>query len=493
MRERIQAELSDFLKKDVLLPALLREYETGFNEMILLNKAYAIMLATENMIDKATAKIILEGLEKVRQELKPEDLDARYEEIYYNVEQALFKRIGIEVGGKLHTGRSRNDIYATMTRMQVRRSLWQILESVIALQEILVSIAWENLDTVITGYTHMRPAQPITLAHYYTAVSNALRRDFKRLKNAYRNTNVSPYGAAALAGTGFPVHRQLLVDLLGFEKILINSLDAVGARDYILEAEAAFTIMMANVSRVVHDLHMWATDEFGILELGGEIAISSSIMPQKKNPVSLELAEAKAAHSAGAFISTFSVLKNSSFSFCMDLAESLVFYWEAHSQVLQSLGSLLETLKYATINKEKALERAKNNFSTVTSLADYLAVNFDIPFSKAHDIVGNMVAKVIDEGSFIDGIKSSLLLETSKRILEKELYVSDSKIQKVLDPYENIQSKKTLGSPRKDSVESMLGEANRYIDQEKAWLKEEMERVEQAYTRIEDEENLIRQ
>ena len=171
MRERIQAELSNFLKKEVLAPALIREYNTGFNEMILLNKVYAIMLMKENIIDRKSVKIIIMGLEKVRQELKPQHLDAKYEEIYYNIEQALFKNIGVEVGGKLHTGRSRNDIYATMTRMQVRRSLWEVIERVIALQETLIKIASENLETVITGYTHMKPAQPITLAHFFVAVT----------------------------------------------------------------------------------------------------------------------------------------------------------------------------------------------------------------------------------------------------------------------------------------------------------------------------------
>jgi len=491
MRERIQAELSNFLKKEVLAPALVREYNTGFNEMILLNKVYAIMLMKENIIDRKAVKIILAGLEKVRQELKPQHLDAKYEEIYYNIEQALFKNIGVEVGGKLHTGRSRNDIYATMTRMQVRRSLWEVIERVIALQETLIKIASENLETIITGYTHMKPAQPITLAHFFVAVTNALSRDFERLKNAYRTTNMSPYGAAALAGTSFPINRQLLMELLGFEKILINTLDAVGARDYVLEVEAAFTIMMANVSRVAHDLYIWATDEFGIIELGGEIAFSSSIMPQKKNPETLEFAEAKAAHSAGAFISTFAAHKNSSFSFCMDLVESLVMYWEAHSQVLQSLGLLLETIKYSKINKERALECAKKNFSTVTALADYLVVKFDIPFSKAHDIVGNMVAKVISEGSSTEGIKSFLLQQTSKNILGKELKVSDEEIQRVLDPSENIESKKVPGSPRKDSVKAMLNEANRYIRNEKIWLKDEVKRVELAYAVIKDEEMKI--
>lgn len=491
MRERIKAELSEFFKREVLLPALVREYNTGFNEMILLNKAYAIMLVKEGIIDRNQARQILGGLEQVRQELKPEDLDPKYEEIYYNIEHALFERIGVEVGGRLHTGRSRNDIYATMTRMQVRRSLWAVLERLIALQEVSIKTASDNLDTIITGYTHMKPAQPITLAHYYLAVSDALNREFERLSNAYRTTNKSPYGAAALAGTGFPVNRQLLCELLGFEGIVTNSLDAVGARDFILEVESAFTIMMVTISRIAHDHYLWATDEFGILELGGEISGSSSIMPQKKNPEPLELAEAKAAHSLGAFVSTCGALKNSSFSFCMDLVESLVLYWEAHSQVLQTIGLLLETIKFSRINKEKALEQSRRNFSTATGLADYLFAHFGIPFSKAHSIVGGMIAHVIDEGLNIEGMSGALLREISQSMLGEKLELSDQEIQRVIDPCENVQSKKTVGSPSKASLEKMLEEAHRYIQIEKTCLKKEINRVAQGYARIEDEERKI--
>lgn len=484
MRKRIQAELTDFFKNEVLLPIILDDYENGFHEMILLNKAYGIMLAKEKIIDRKTAKIILEGLDQVGQGLKPEDLDGKHEDIYFNVEQALFKRVGVEVGGKLHTGRSRNDIYATMVRMQVRRSLWEILKRVIDFQEILIKKASENVDTIITGYTHMKPAQPITVAHYYLAASNVLNRDFERLKNAYRGTNISPYGAAALAGTGFPINRQLLCELLGFEKLLTNSLDCVGSRDFLLEVESAFSIMMVNISRIAHDLYIWSTDEFGILELAGEVSLSSSIMPQKKNPDPLEFAEAKAAHSVAAFVSAFTALKNTPFSFCMDLLEALVLYWKTRSQVLQSLGLLLETIKFSTINKERALERAKNNFSTVTALADYLVVKFDISFAQAHDIVGSMVAKVIDEGSGIDGMTGSLLNGISKRVVRKELHVSDKEIQKTLDPYENVQSKKVIGGPGRDSVETMLTQASRYLAAERRWLKREMDRVEQAYEKM---------
>jgi len=282
--ERIQSEISDFYANEVLLPATLMEYDHGFKEMILLNRAHAIMLAEEKIIEKEAARTILKGLDKVWRELKREDLDGAYEELYFNVQKALFDRIGMGVGGKLHTGRSRNDIYATFTRMEVRRSLWSIMQRVIDLQETLVTGAAEEIDTVITGYTHNKPAQPITIGHFYLAASSALSRDFIRLQNAYRCTNLSPYGSVALAGTGFAINRARQCELLGFEKLVTNSLDAVAARDFILEAEGAFTIMMTNLSRVTHDLFVWSTDEFGVYVPGAPVSLISSIMPQKKKP-----------------------------------------------------------------------------------------------------------------------------------------------------------------------------------------------------------------
>jgi argininosuccinate lyase len=408
------------------------------------------------------------------------------------LEHAFFAIVGREVGGRLHTGRSRNDIYATLVRMEVRKSLWEVLQKNIDVQGALLKQAMEQRDVVITGYTHTQPAQPITVGHYGTAVLQALRRDFGRLQSAYRTTNMCPYGAAALAGTIFPVNRQRLSDLLGFEGVLINSLDCVGARDYILEAEAASAIMMVTISRLAQDLYLWATEEFGLLEIGGEIAISSSIMPQKKNPISLELAKAKASHILGAFVSSASVLRNTPFSLCMDLFETPTMYWEARRQTLQALELIVETLRYSRIRKDRALERAKQNFSTVTALADLLVLKCGISFSEAHSIVGDMVGAVLDEGIGMAGMSASLLRAASLRVLDRELVLSEEDIQRAIDPRENILSKQTLGGPSPQRVQEMLSEAQSLLRSQSEWLEKEIGRVELGYRQIGNVETELR-
>lgn len=484
--ERIQAEISEFYANEVLLPTTLVEYDQGFKEMILLNKAHAVMLMEAQIIEKQAAALILEGLDRVWRELKRDDLDGAYEELYFNVQKSLFDRIGIEVGGKLHTGRSRNDIYATLTRMEVRRSLWEVMQRVIDLQQVLIAGAAEEIETVITGYTHRMPAQPITIGHFFLGVSNAFQRDFIRLQNAYRCTNMSPYGSAALAGTGFAINRQRQCELLGFEKVLINSLDGVGARDFILEAESAFAIMMSNLSRVAQDLYVWSGDEFGVYVPGSPVSLISSIMPQKKNPDSLEMAEGKAGHSLGSLVSAFSAIKNTPFSFSQDLLEASVMYWEGHSQTLQALGLLCETIKCSTFNRQRALYLAQNNFSTVTALADFLVQKFKIPFWQAHDIVGDMVRRVYDSGRLMEGLTSRLLKDVAQEIFQLDLEVGNEEIQACLDPAKNVQAKISEGGPGRESVEQMLGAANAYLLEEKSWLQKEMKRVESAYQQIDE-------
>lgn len=491
MRERIRAELSEVFQKDILLPSTVAEYNLGFEEMILLNKAYAAMLAERKIIDAETAASLLKGLERVRSELTPDDLSGKYEELYFNVEHALFQIVGRELGGRLHTGRSRNDIYATLARMEIRKSLWEVCRTNLELRDLLLARASEHLDTVLTGYTHTQPAQPITYGHYCTAAVQALSRDFDRVASAYRTTNVCPYGAAALAGTDFPIDRDLLSELLGFESVMVNTLDCVGARDYILEAEAACAIMMVTISRIAQDHYIWATDEFGLLDIGGEIAICSSIMPQKKNPISLELAKAKAAHSLGGFVSSAAVLKNTPFSLCMDLFEAPTLYWESHRHTLQALQLVVETLRHSTIRKERALERAGSNFSTVTALADVLVQKCGISFSEAHSVVGDMVGEVVEAGSGMSGINASLLSTVSKRLLHRELVLSEKEIRQAIDPSENVRSKTSVGGPSPERVEEMIRESETRLRANSDWLGEEVRRVEEAYGKLGEREKRL--
>lgn len=483
-RIRIKAEMSEYFRKEIAEPGIFLEYEHGFEEMIMLNKAFALMLEEQKLISRDERRQIMAGLQKVREHFSAADVDGKYEELYFNMEQMLMKEIGVAVGGKLHTGRSRNDIYATLWRMEMRKSVWLILRSVIGLQKELLRLAKTYKDMVVTGYTHMQPAQPITLGYYYMAAFEVLNRDFARLQDAYARLNQSPYGAAALAGTGFPIERGRLKDLLGFDGIVVNNLDCVGAKDYVLEVESALSIMMVNISRIVQDHYIWCTSEFGILQVGGEVAVCSSIMPQKKNPVTLELAKAKGAHIIGALVSSLSVLKNTPFSLCMDLFEAHAQYWQGLKASLNSVDLLAETLRYASFDKELAYRRAKENFSTVTALADFLTERFQISFSQAHDIVGDMVGNVLNRREGIDQMTPALLESSSKAVLGRTLIASAQELQAVLEPLSNVRSKTSLGSPGEEALRAMLQDSAAALASEEKWLDERVRRVEVAYEKI---------
>lgn len=491
MRERIQIPPSDYFQNKILLPEAIRDYRVNFQEFILLNKAYALMLVKIGILDKNDCKKIIIGLNWVKDSLKEGDISANCEDLYFNIEQALIRKIGIKTGGKLHTGRSRNDIYSALTRMEVRKASWDVMEKVLELQQTLLEKAKDNLDTVITGYTHMQPGQPTTLAHYYSAVIYALIRDFERMEAAYKNTNKSPYGAAAFAGTTFPIDRDYLSHITGFDGVMTNSLDSIASKDFMVQMEMAYTLMMVNVSRLAEDMYFWATDECGILDVGGQVAICSSIMPQKKNPVCFEYAKAKAAHTIGAMMSVTTVLKNVPFSNNEDIFEASTLFQEGTSQTLQGIGILTEAIRYSEIRKEKAIARARNNYSTVTCLADFLVKDQGISFDEAHQIVGSMVGEVVDNEQSFDHMNSKLLAKISNKILGHEIIIPNEDIVRVLDPMYNVLQKASAGSPNPVFVKEMLGELDAAVEKEEAWLKSEKKKVSDAYKRLAEEEAKI--
>lgn len=484
MRERLDANLSATFQEKILLPETLRDYDLNFEEMILLNKAYALMLKKIGVITTEECKDIINAQQYVYETLKREDLSGNCEDLYFNIEQAMIARIGIETGGKLHTGRSRNDLYSCLTRMEVRRATWKIVGCLTELQNILVKEAQDNTETVITGYTHNQPGQPITLAHYYTAACYALTRDFDRIVSAYKNTNRSPYGAAAFAGATFPIDRNYLCRLCGFDSSIENSIDSIASKDFIVEMEMAFTIMMTNISRFATDMYFWASDECGILDLGGEVAICSSIMPQKKNPVCFEYARSKVAHVTGGMISALMALKNVPFTNNTDIFETPVMFDDTVEQTLQGLEIFIECIKYSKINKNRALDMAKNNYSTVTGLADYLVKNAELSFEEAHAIVGKIIGEIIDNNDTIKNITGEVIKVTAKELTGKDIVFADEEINGVLDPWNNIQSKKTFGSPNKEHVNIMIDNLKEKIVVEKKWLEKEKRKVREAYEKL---------
>lgn len=483
-RNRIKAQMSEYFRNEIARPGIFLEYEHGFTELILLNRAYAKMLAAEKIITADEARTILDGLTWVEENFSPDDIDGKYEEIYFNVEQKLIQRVGLEVGGRLHTGRSRNDIYATLWRMETRKALWQICQSVLDLQRQMLALAEKYRRTIVTGYTHTQPAQPITVGYYYAAAVEVLQRDFQRLQAAYARTNQCTLGAAALAGTTFPIDRDKLEKLLGFDGTVANALDCVGTKDYLLEFESALAIMSVNLSRMAQDHYIWCTNEFGILNIGGEVAICSSIMPQKKNPVTFEMIKSKSANAIGTFVTGSAVMKNTPFSLCMDLFETQESFWSGFKATLDAVNLFAETLKFVTFDEERAYQTAKKNFSTVTALADFLVGKFRISFAQAHDIVGEMVGAVTDSGGNISDMTAELLSTCAEKIIERGLDVSDDEILSVLDPAANVRGKISVGSCGEIPLQAMFDDVKRNFDVQTDWLAAKKSSVAAAYDKL---------
>lgn len=486
MRESIQTNLSKRFSGEVIEPEVKHDFEFALDDMIRLNVAYAIMLFDCKLIDGDSTKKIIDGFRYVQKHMSKDDINGELEDLYFNVERQMFKKVGSKIGGRLHMGRSRNDIHAVLNRLEIRKSVWEVLELVIELQNTLLAMAAENVETVITGYTHFQPGQPITLGHYYTAFNNALCRDFIRILNAYHTANISPYGAAAFAGSSFPIDRQKLSDLLGFDGVMENTLDSIASRDYYAELLSAYSLMACNVSRVSEDMYFWATFENGILDVGGEVAICSSIMPQKRNPVSLEMARAKASHIIGGLAGSLTLLKGSPFNNTMDLFEMPQIYWSAVNQVKQMLICMIETLAHCKIRKDRALKQAEDNLCTVTSLADYMVKHHGISFTDAHDIVGNIVAITLSEGSLIAGFTPERLREQSKKVLGSEILLTAEEIKSVLDPFNNIQTKSGIGGPSVSSVKQMVSNGEDEVKLETQSLFKLKEQVRRAYNTLED-------
>ena len=483
-RNRIKAQMSEYFRDEIARPGIVLEYEHGFDELILLNRAYAKMLAAENIITPDEARTILDGLTWVEENFSAEDIDGKYEEIYFNVEHKLIQRVGLEVGGRLHTGKSRNDIYATLWRMETRKALLQLCRSVLDLQTRMLDLAEKYRRTIVTGYTHMQPAQPITVGYYYAAAVEVLQRDFQRLQETYARTNQCTLGAAALAGTTFPIDRDKLEKLLGFEGTIANALDCVGTKDYLLEAESAFAIMAVNLSRMAHDHYIWCTNEFGILHIGGEVAICSSIMPQKKNPVTFEMIKSKSANAIGTFATGSAVMKNTPFSLCMDLFETQASFWTGFKSTLDAVNLFAETLKFVTFDEERAYLAAKKNFSTVTALADFLVGKFRISFAQAHDIVGEMVGAVTDGGGNISDMTAELLSTCAEKILGRGLDVTDDEILSVLDPSANVRGKISAGSCGEVPLRNMLDDVKKFFDAQTDWLAAKTSSIAAAYEQL---------
>jgi argininosuccinate lyase len=360
--------------------------------------AWARALARAGLLTETERDTILKGLEAVREELAAGTFPFRveYEDIHLNVEKRLQELVG-EVGGKLHTGRSRNDQIAVDERLYLKDAAARVGEGLRQVQAALVRRAADHVETPLPGYTHLQRAQPIVLAHHLLAYVFMLERDRARCRDAAARADVLPLGAGALAGTAFPIDREALARDLGFATVTPNSLDAVSDRDYVVEFLAAAALCGVHLSRLAADLTLWATAEFGFVEFADAFATGSSIMPQKKNPDVAELIRGKSGRLTGALVAALTMLKGLPLAYNSDLQEDKEPLFDAVDTleaVLTVLPPLLASLTFRTDRMRRA---AGEHFATATDLADYL-VRKGLPFRQAHETVGRIVRHALEGG-----------------------------------------------------------------------------------------------
>jgi argininosuccinate lyase len=441
-----------------------------FQADLLVDRAHLIMLREEGLIAWEDCAKILDALDG----LSEEDL-GEGEDVHEAIEAYVISKVG-EVGGRMHTGRSRNDEVATCIRLALRGELLSLMEELLSLARTLAEMAGKHHETIIPGFTHLQHAQPTTLAHHLLAHADAFLRDLERLKGAYLRVNLSPLGAAAFASTGFKINRERTRQLLGFEGLVENSMDAVSTRDFVLEVLADLSILMVNSSRLAEELILWSTPEFGYVELSDLFASTSSIMPQKKNPDAAELARARAGSVIGSLASALAICKALPMSYNRDLQEVTPHLWRGMDWARSTLRILNGCISTSRFDVSRLEESSGAGFSTATELADSLVRLTGTPFRTAHQIVGRLASRGsrptlqdLDAASLeIAGIKPS-----------QRGFTSES-LERALDPRTSVSLRSGTGGPAPMETERMAVERLRLIGEEESRLAEMRERVEVA-------------
>jgi argininosuccinate lyase len=360
--------------------------------------AHARMLASQKIITKKEEKAILAGLKTIGKDIEagrfvfnPDD-----EDIHMAIEKSLISRIG-KAGGKLHTGRSRNDQVSLDVRLYLRDEIRRILELLSIFKKSLTDLAKKEIKTIMPGYTHLQKAQPVLLSHHLLAYWEMIDRDEARLLDCQKRVNILPLGAAALAGTNLPIDRKQVADLLNFPAISENSMDTVSDRDFIAEFIFAACLIMMHLSRFCEDLILWSSSEFGFVEISDSFTTGSSIMPQKKNPDVAELVRGKTGRVYGHLVSLLTVLKGLPMTYNRDLQEDKEPLFDTVDTVKGCVKTLASMIRHLQFNRLRMREEAAKGFSTATDLAEYLVMK-GVPFRESHGIVGRLVAYSIRSG-----------------------------------------------------------------------------------------------
>ncbi|MGO0077016.1 argininosuccinate lyase [Streptococcus suis] len=417
--------------------------------------AHVKMLGATGIINQEEAQAIQTGLEELLAGYEAGKLvfDVRNEDIHMNIESLLTDKIG-SVAGKLHTARSRNDQVATDMHLYLKDTLFQVVDKLANLRQILVDLAQEHVETIMPGYTHLQHAQPISFAQHLLAYYNMFSRDSERFAFNMQHTNVSPLGAAALAGTTFPIDRQMTSDLMGFAKPYSNSLDAVSDRDFILEFLSNASILMMHMSRLCEEIINWCSHEYQFVTLSDTFSTGSSIMPQKKNPDMAELIRGKTGRVYGNLVGLLTVMKSLPLTYNKDLQEDKEGMFDSAETILISIDILAGMLQSMTVHKERMAQSTEKDFSNATELADYLASK-GLPFRQAHEIVGKLVLECSKAGYYLQDVPLERYQELSP-VIEPDIYTA-------LESETAVSRRNSLGGTGFESIRQQIQQAKAQI------------------------------
>ena len=429
--------------------------------MLAANEAHALMLAEQGIVPASDVAALLAAQAQIEAEGREAFVyDPKVEDLFFLVERRLIDLAGPVAGGNLQIARSRNDLAATMARLLIRDRLLAIEELVIALRNRLLGLIEQFIDVVIPGITHTQPAQPTTLAHYLLGVLGPLERDSERLAQARGRVNRSPLGAAAFTTTGFPIDRSRTAELLGFEGIVENGYDAVGAGDHFLEASQVVATLTASLGRFVNDLLIWARQEAGVFRVGAEFVQISSIMPQKRNPVVLEHIRTRIGWVYGHANAIATLVHGAAFGDTNDVDDPIFVptagLFEAATAVLELLEATLATAEF---NTHRLTAHAGDGFTTATALADGLVLGFGLPFRTAHHIVSTSVSLATAQGS--TELTLPIVLDAIVQVTGGELAIDQGWLDAQLDPAAFVAARSVPGGPAPGAVANALADAGR--------------------------------
>ncbi len=421
------------------------------------SKAHVKMLAAQGILTEAERDQILEGLDGILRDVENGTLKItdKYEDIHSFVEANLIDRIG-DAGKKLHTGRSRNDQVALDMKLYTRDEIGEIDKLLKKLLETLLGIMEENIETYMPGFTHLQKAQPITLAHHFGAYFEMFKRDRQRLADIYKRMNLCPLGSGALAGTTYPLDREMTAQLLGFDGPTLNSMDSVSDRDYLIELLSAMSTIMMHLSRFCEEIILWNSNEYRFVEIDDAYSTGSSIMPQKKNPDIAELVRGKTGRVYGALTSMLTTMKGIPLAYNKDMQEDKELTFDAIDTVKGCIALFTGMVSTMSFRKEIMEKSAKNGFTNATDAADYL-VNHGVPFRDAHGIVGRLVLLCIDRGIALD----DLTLEEYKEISP----VFEEDIYEAISLKTCVEKRLTIGAPGAEAMKKVIMLEKKYLEE----------------------------